>query len=139
MTVTRKYRFSASHRLHSALLSDEANEATFGKCNHPFGHGHNYELEVSVAGPVDPHTGRVADLVRLDAFVTKEIILRYDHRNLNEQVPELRGLVPTTELVSRAIEDRLHAHWPPDLAPLARIRIWETRNNLFESSRKQSS
>ena len=99
MRLTRRYRFSASHRLHSDQLTEAENDVTYGKCNNPYGHGHNYVLEVTVQGPVDGITGRVADLPSLDDFVQKEIVSRYDHRNLNEQVEELSGVVPTTEVV----------------------------------------
>ena len=132
MKVTRRYRFSASHRLHSAALSDSVNDTTYGKCNNPFGHGHNYVLEVTVEGPVDAVTGRVADLPSLDGLVQKEVLARYDHRNLNEEVPELAGTVPTTEVVSAAIYQRLKQTLPS----LDRVRIWETRNNIFEVSKE---
>ncbi len=131
MKLTRRYRFSASHRLHSSELSETQNDVTYGKCNNPYGHGHNYVLEVTVQGRVDPVTGRVADLSTLDEFVRQEIVSRYDHRNLNEQVPELAGLVPTTEVVSQAIHRRLNGHWPTAWPSLDRVRIWETRNNIF--------
>ena len=133
MKLTRCYRFSASHRLHSAALSEAENDRAYGKCNNPYGHGHNYVLEVTIKGPVDPVTGRAADLPSLDALVRDEIITRYDHRNLNEQVPELAGVVPTTEVVSEAIYARLKQSLPS----LERIRIRETRNNIFEISKEQ--
>ena len=136
MRLTRRYRFSASHRLHSEQLTEAENDVTYGKCNNPYGHGHNYVLEVTVQGPVDGITGRVADLPSLDDFVQKEIVSRYDHRNLNEQVEELSGVVPTTEVVSAAIHARLDAHWPGQLPALDRVRIWETRNNIFEVSKE---
>ena len=136
MRLTRRYRFSASHRLHSGQLTEAENDVTYGKCNNPYGHGHNYVLEVTVQGPVDGITGRVADLPSLDDFVQKEIVSRYDHRNLNEQVEELSGVVPTTEVVSAAIHARLDAHWPGQLPALDRVRIWETRNNIFEVSKE---
>ena len=136
MRLTRRYRFSASHRLHSDQLTEAENDVTYGKCNNPYGHGHNYVLEVTVQGPVDGITGRVADLPSLDDFVQKEIVSRYDHRNLNEQVEELSGVVPTTEVVSAAIHARLDAHWPGQLPALDRVRIWETRNNIFEVSKE---
>ena len=138
MRLTRRYRFSASHRLHSDHLSEPENDATYGKCNNPYGHGHNYVLEVTVRGPVDATTGRVADLPSLDEFVRKEIVSRYDHRNLNEQVAELAGLVPTTEVVSAAIHERLDAGWPESWPALDRVRIWETRNNIFEVSKEEA-
>ena len=136
MRLTRRYRFSASHRLHSSQLTDAENDATYGKCNYPYGHGHNYVLEVTVKGAVEAITGRVADVSALDQFVQKEIVSRYDHRNLNEQVEELSGVVPTTEVVSAAIHSRLGAHWPDYLPALDRVRIWETRNNIFEVSKE---
>lgn len=136
MRLTRRYRFSASHRLHSSQLSEAENDVTYGKCNNPYGHGHNYLLEVTVRGAVDSVTGRVADLAPLDEFVQKEIVSRYDHRNLNDQVSELAGLVPTTEVVSAAIHARLDAYWPDQLPALDRVRIWETRNNIFEVSKE---
>ena len=137
MRVTRRYKFSASHRLHSGRLTETENEAVYGKCNNPFGHGHNYVLEVTVRGPVDPVTGRVTALGALDEFVTEEIVSRYDHRNLNEEVEELAGLVPTTEVVSAVIHARLDAGWPANWPALDRVRIWETRNNIFEVSKEQ--
>ena len=132
MKLTRRYRFSASHRLYTPTLSEEANRATYGKCANPHGHGHNYLVEVTVEGPVDARTGRVADLVELDQVVQKEIISRYDHRNLNEQVTELTGLVPTSEVVADVIGRRLADNWPDTLPGLARVRVWETKNNIFE-------
>src|ERR1700688_4714075 len=94
--LTRRYRFSASHRLHSAEMSDEENRATYGKCNNPHGHGHNYRLEVTVSGPVDDRTGMVCNLVELDGFVEREVLSRYDLENLNT-LQEFAKNVPTTE------------------------------------------
>src|ERR1041384_7953048 len=91
----RRYRFSASHRLHSEQMSDEENRATYGKCNNPHGHGHNYALEVTVSGQVDAR-GMVCDLVDLDEFVTSRVVERFGHGNLN-LIGDFRGLVPTTE------------------------------------------
>lgn len=132
MKLTRRYRFSASHRLHAEALSEEANRATYGKCNNPYGHGHNYIVEVTVEGPVDVRTGRVVDLPQLDELVQKEIVGRYDHRNLNEQVEDLVGTVPTSEVVAEAIHARLARNWPVGAPSLARVRVWETKNNIFE-------
>ena len=81
--LTRRYMFSASHRLHSNEMSEEENRVTYGKCNNPYGHGHNYTIEVTVSGPVDDQTGMVCDLVDLDAFVHAQILERYDHQDLN--------------------------------------------------------
>lgn len=136
MRLTRRYRFSAAHRLNSPALTDAENDETYGKCNNPYGHGHNYVLEVTVRGPVDPVSGRVTAPPLLDEFVVKEIVSRYDHRNLNEQIEELAGLVPTTEVVSEAIYSRLKMQWPDALPALDRVRVWETRNNIFEVTKE---
>ncbi len=132
MTLTRQYRFSASHRLHSPEMSADVNAALYGKCNNPHGHGHNYAVEISVAGRVDPRTGLLVNIHELDKLVQNEIVSRYDHKNLNVQVAELAGLVPTTEVVTKAIRQRLLQAWPFEKVLLERVRIYETRNNIFE-------
>lgn len=136
MTVTRVYRFSASHRLHAADLSAEQNVAAYGRCNNPYGHGHNYRLEVSVTGAVAAATGQVVDRRELDGLVRQAVIADFDHRDLNREVPEFARRVPTTEVVAEVVEARLRAVWActfPENAPrLARVRIYETRNNVFE-------
>ncbi|HLW88829.1 MAG TPA: 6-carboxytetrahydropterin synthase, partial [Terriglobales bacterium] len=101
--LTRRYRFSASHRLHSDAMSDAENVATYGKCNNPYGHGHNYALEVTVSGQVDEN-GMVCNLVDLDGFVEREILERFDLQNLNT-LPEFAETVPTTENLSMAVYD----------------------------------
>jgi 6-pyruvoyltetrahydropterin/6-carboxytetrahydropterin synthase len=125
----RRYHFSASHRLHTAHLSEEENRLVFGKCNNPFGHGHNYVLEVSVSGPVDPATGMIANLADLDGFVEKAVLKVFDHKSLNEDVAAFQEKVPTTENLCIDIYERLKnfSH-----AKLERVRIEETRNNSFE-------
>ncbi len=87
LTLHRKYSFAASHRLHSAELSEEENWRAYGKCNNPYGHGHNYEVEVAVSGPVDPETGMIANLADLDRFVQSEVLDAFDHTYLNEEIP----------------------------------------------------
>ena len=94
VTVTRLLRFNAAHRVHNPALSDAENAALFGKCNNPNWHGHNYILDVSVAGPVDARTGYVMDLGELKRVVQREIIDKVDHRNMNLEVPFMRGLIP---------------------------------------------
>jgi len=135
--LTRRYRFSASHRLHSPRLSDEENRAIYGKCNNQHGHGHNYVLEVSVRGPVEPETGRAADIAALDSLVHREIISAFDHRNLNADVPDFADAVPTTENLVAAIERRLRRVWstvfPGEWPELDRIRVQETRRNTIEA------
>ena len=125
----RRYHFSASHRLHSVHLSEEENYLVFGKCNNPFGHGHNYVLEVSVSGGVDPATGMIANLADLDSFVENAVLQAFDHKSLNEEVAIFSEKVPTTENVCIEIYERLKSF---SHAKLARVRIEETRNNSFE-------
>jgi 6-pyruvoyltetrahydropterin/6-carboxytetrahydropterin synthase len=125
----RRYRFSASHRLHSSKLSEKENSRVYGKCNNPHGHGHNYVVEVSVSGPVDPATGMIANLADLDGFVEREVIEPFDHKSLNEDVAAFRENVPTTENVCKEIFTRLK-HFPK--AKLERVRVEETGNNTFE-------
>lgn len=136
MKLTRVYRFSASHRLHSGQLSDDRNWEVYGRCNNPHGHGHNYRLEVSVEGPVDRETGRVVDPAGLDQLVHAAVLNDFAYRNLNDEVPDLRGKVPTTEVVADVVYRRLQSAWPQAFAEntprLARVRIYETRNNIFE-------
>jgi 6-pyruvoyltetrahydropterin/6-carboxytetrahydropterin synthase len=127
--LTRRYRFSASHRLHSPEMSAEENFATYGKCNNPHVHGHNYALEVTVSGPVDRSTGMVCNLVDLDAVVKKEVLSRYDLQNLNMQ-QEFVQLVPTTENLSIEIFEILQRNFPH--AHLERVRLEETMMNSFE-------
>jgi 6-pyruvoyltetrahydropterin/6-carboxytetrahydropterin synthase len=129
LSLTRRYRFSASHRLHSSQFSDEENLRLYGKCSNPYGHGHNYFLEVTIAGPVDPATGMIANLGELDPFVEREVIEVFDQKYLNEEVPEFAARVPTTENVCREIHRRLK-QFPA--ARLDRVRIEETSNNSFE-------
>jgi 6-pyruvoyltetrahydropterin/6-carboxytetrahydropterin synthase len=125
----RRYRFSASHRLHTAHLSEEENYRVFGKCSNPHGHGHNYVVEVSVSGDVDPATGMIANLADLDAFVEHHVLEDFDHKSLNEDVPAFRDTVPTTENLCMEIFQRLKS-FPK--AKLERVRIEETGKNSFE-------
>ena len=127
----RRYHFAASHRLHSAKLSEEENGRIFGKCNNPFGHGHNYAVEVLVSGDVDPATGMIANLADLDGYVERHVLEAFDHKSLNEEVAAFRGTVPTTENLCIEIFERLR---PFPHAKLERIRIEETGKNSFEYS-----
>jgi len=129
ISLTRRYRFAASHRLHTARLSEAENKRVYGKCNNPYGHGHNYVLEVTVTGPVDPRTGMIANLAELDPFVQREVIEPFDQKFLNEEVVEFREQVATTENVCREIFRRLK-DFP--LATLERVWIQETSKNSFE-------
>src|ERR1700674_3023402 len=125
----RRYRFAASHRLHTEKLSEEENARVFGKCANPYGHGHNYVLEVSVSGDVDPATGMIANLADLDGFVQREVLDVFDHRSLNEDVAAFRDVVPTTENLCIEIFERLKS-FPK--AKFERVRVQETTNNSFE-------
>lgn len=129
VTLTRIYEFAAAHRLHVPDLPHEENLRLFGKCNHPHGHGHNYVLEVTVTGTPDPQTGMIVPLDQLDETVETHILDRYDHRNLDLDVPELAGKNTTSEVVAQAIFDRLEPVLP---ARLTRIRLFETARNIFE-------
>ena len=126
--LTRRYRFAASHRLHVDALTPEENRATFGKCNNPYGHGHNYTLQVTFAGPVDAATGMVTNLADLDAFAAREFLAQFDHANLNT-LECFRDEVPSTE--NLCVEAwRIFAGYPH--ANLERVRIEETNNNSFD-------
>ena len=127
--LTRRYRFSASHRLHSAEMSAEENTETYGKCNNPHGHGHNYTLEVTLSGRVDPATGMVCNLVDLDRFVEREVLSRYNLENLNT-LQEFAQTVPTTENLCVEIFEILHRGF--EKAHLERVRLEETMMNSFE-------
>jgi len=128
---TRAYTLSASHRLHSEELSPEANRATFGKCNNPYGHGHNYRIEVTVGGEIDPDTGMVINMATLDEVVAEHVIARFDHMNLNLD-PLFANRVSTTENLCIAVYELLEPALKP--AILDRVRIEETENNFFEYS-----
>lgn len=126
----RRYRFSASHRLHSDQMSEEENRATYGKCNNPYGHGHNYVLEVTVSGQVD-RNGMVCNLVDLDGCVQREVVTLFDLENLNHR-PEFANSVPTTENLCAVIYDILKRKF--SAAHLERVRLEETMKNSFEIS-----
>jgi len=129
ISLTRRYHFSASHRLHTSKLSEAENRRIYGKCSNPYGHGHNYVVEVTLGGPVDPETGMIANLAELDPFVQREVIEPFDHKFLNEEVPEFRTEVATTENLCREIFRRLK-NFPA--ARVEKIRVEETSKNSFE-------
>jgi 6-pyruvoyltetrahydropterin/6-carboxytetrahydropterin synthase len=133
--VTRRYRFAASHRLHAPQLSEIENRALYGKCNNPYGHGHNYIVEVSAGGPLDSN-GRVLDTGRLDELVEREVLAPFDHRTLNLEVSSFARLAPTSENLAVEICRRLKRNWnaafPGEWPRLERVRIAETDRNIFE-------
>jgi 6-pyruvoyltetrahydropterin/6-carboxytetrahydropterin synthase len=130
VTVTRRVRFNAAHRVHNPVLSDEENARLFGKCNNPNWHGHNYTLDVSVEGETDPKTGYVFDLAKLKQVVEREISSVVDHRNFNLDVPFMKDIIPTSENIIIAFWKILQ----PKIAPakLKRLVLWETENNYVE-------
>lgn len=130
-TLTRVYEFAAAHRLHAPALSPEENLRLFGKCNNPAGHGHNYVLEVTVAGAPNSQTGMICDISALDEVVEREVVDRYDHKNLNEDIAEFQGRPTTSEVVVQEIFIRLEGKLP---AKLSRVRLFETARNVFEVS-----
>jgi 6-pyruvoyltetrahydropterin/6-carboxytetrahydropterin synthase len=127
--LTRRYWFSASHRLHSDVMSAQENQAVYGKCNNPYGHGHNYALEVTVAGPVDAKTGMVCNLADLDAFVSENILERFGHENLNT-LEEFQRTVPTTENLCVEVYKILERRFGH--AQIEKVRMEETMLNSFE-------
>jgi len=130
VTVTRRLQFNAAHRVHNPALSDQENESLFGKCNNPNWHGHNYTLDVSVRGEVAERTGYVLDLGLLKQIVEERAVNLIDHKNLNLDVPFMRGVIPTSENIVVAIWRELE----PAIRPgtLVRLVLWETPNNYVE-------
>jgi 6-pyruvoyltetrahydropterin/6-carboxytetrahydropterin synthase len=134
--VTRRYRFAASHRLHSNRFSEEKNRELYGKCNNPYGHGHDYVLEVTAEGPLDAVTGRVVSIPALDRLVGETVLRDFDHKYFNADVGDFQELVPTSENILRVVEERLKSEWgrtfPAEWPRLEKIRLRETRRNQFE-------
>ena len=136
LSLARRYHFSASHRLNTLKLSPEANRDVYGKCNHPFGHGHDYILEVRVAGEPDPRTGRLVPLHMLDRLVEQQVLIPMNRRDLNTQIEEFASLVPTTENLTAVIVRRLKGNWhatfPDRRLFFEKVKIWETARNIIE-------
>ena len=134
--ITRRVEFSAAHFYHNPKFSEEENRRVFGKCANAHGHGHNYALEVTIAGEPDPETGMVLDLKELKALLQKEVVDRMDHRNLNYEVPELAGKIPTCENIAAVIwqllEPKIHR------GQLDRVRLYESQD-LFADCTPESS
>jgi len=126
VTVTRRVHFSAGHRLHNPALSAEDNERIYGLCNSPNYHGHNYELDISVEGEVDPTTGYVADLGEVKRIAEEVVLQHFDHKNLNLDVPQFAAVIPTTENIVVVIWGMLQGRLP---GTLKRLVLWETPRN----------
>ncbi|HXE09128.1 MAG TPA: 6-carboxytetrahydropterin synthase [Acidobacteriaceae bacterium] len=131
--LSRRYHLSASHRLHVDSFTAEQNRAAYGKCNNPHGHGHNYTIEVTLAGRIHPATGMVCDLAALDSFAQTNLLAVFDHMNLNTLAP-FRERVPTTENLTVEIA---HIFQSFPHAELTRVRVEETSNNSFEYALRQ--
>ena len=129
-TVCRKAHFNAAHRLHNPKWSDERNQAVFGKCNNPNYHGHNYDLIVKVTGEVDPDTGYVMDMKILKDLIKKEVLEKFDHKNLNLDTEEFKYLNPTAENIARIIYEKLRAGIVDQHS--LRITLYETERNYVE-------
>jgi len=127
VAITRRITFSAAHRLHNDALSEEQNRTLFGKCNYSNGHGHNFTVEVTVLGPIDPETGMVFNLRDLNKIMTDTIEKQFDHKNLNLDIPAFKNLNPTAENIVVVIWDMLQEHLPAGL--LNEVRLLETENN----------
>ena len=130
MIVTARLTFSAAHRLHNPSYDAEWNRAMYDKCDNPGGHGHNYAIEVSVRGKIDPETGMVIDLKKLKDIMRAAVVDRVDHKNLNTDVGFLRGVIPTAENLALAFWERLRPELPAGL--LRSVRVWETEKNWAE-------
>jgi 6-pyruvoyltetrahydropterin/6-carboxytetrahydropterin synthase len=134
--VTRRYAFAASHRLDSPRLTPEENRRLYGKCNNPYGHGHNYVVEVSARGPLDAVSQRTLDTDALDGLVAREVLAQMDHRNLNSEVAAFQDSVPTSENLAAEVCRRLKRSWravfPGEWPKLEKVRIAETARNIFE-------
>lgn len=129
--LSQKFEFSASHRLHNPSLSDEENRRTFGKCNNPHGHGHNYELQVTLLG--DPNeNGLLIDVPAFEQIVAETVIERLDHKNLNVQVPEFQDMIPSVENIARVIHGLLKPRLSSAGAKLASVTVWETPKTWCE-------
>lgn len=139
--LSQKFEFSATHRLHNPALTEQQNQAIFGKCNNPHGHGHNYEVQVTLAGAPDDATGQLIDILRFEEIVGRTVIDRYDHRNLNVELPEFRETIPTVENIAAAIYRLLKPKFdaefggePGGRAKLAAVTVWETPKTWCEYS-----
>jgi 6-pyruvoyltetrahydropterin/6-carboxytetrahydropterin synthase len=142
ISVTRKYNFSASHRLHVEGLSETENDEIFGKCNNPYGHGHNYELFVTARGPVDAESGLAVDTRKLDGLIREHILSAFHLKNMNADVPAFRVTVPTTENVGLEIQRMIREGWsetfPGQWPVFEKVRIYETDRNIFEVSNEKA-
>jgi 6-pyruvoyltetrahydropterin/6-carboxytetrahydropterin synthase len=132
--LSQKFEFAASHRLHNPTLSDEQNRQTFGKCNNPHGHGHNYELQVTLVGNPTDNSGLLIDVPAFEQTVAETVIDRFDHKNLNLQVDEFRDEIPSVENIARVIYRLLKPKLQSPQSQLASVTVWETPKTWCEYS-----
>jgi len=134
MRLSSKFEFSASHRLHNPQMSDEENRNCFGKCNNPHGHGHNYEVQVTLKGSPDKTTGVLVDVPAFERIVAATVIDRFDHKNLNVELPEFSqtGLIPSVENIAMTIYRLLKSKFGDAGAQLASVTVWETPKTWCE-------
>ena len=131
--LSQKFEFSATHRLHNPALTDDANRSTFGKCNNPHGHGHNYEVQVTLAGEPDA-SGLLVEVPRFERTVAEAVIDRFDHKNLNVELPEFREAIPSVENIARVIYRLLKPRFGEARGKLASVTVWETPKTWCEYS-----
>ena len=131
--LSQKFEFSATHRLHNPALSDEENCRTYGKCNNPHGHGHNYEVQVTLSGRPDDN-GLLVDVPAFERIVASTVIDRFDHKNLNLELPEFRETIPTVENIAATIYRLLKPRFADAGAGLASVTVWETPKTWCEYS-----
>ena len=129
--LSEKFEFSATHRLHNPAVSEEENRRIFGKCNNPHGHGHNYELQVTLRGEPDAG-GLLIDIPQFERIVASTVIARFDHKNLNVELPEFRELIPTVENIAMTIYRLLKPAFAGERAKLAAVTVWETPKTWCE-------
>jgi len=135
--ITRRFNFSASHRVYNPAISDEENFNIYGKCSYPNGHGHNYVMDVTVEGEIDPEIGFVMDLTELKSIVNNCIIEKVDHRNLNTDVDFMKGVLPSTENIAIKFWEQIENKINTDKRKLHSIKIQETINNSVEYTGKK--
>jgi 6-pyruvoyltetrahydropterin/6-carboxytetrahydropterin synthase len=142
ISVTRKYCFSASHRLHVEGMSEAENDRIFGKCNNPHGHGHNYEIFVTARGPVDSETGLAVDTGKLDRLIEKHVLAEFHLKNMNADIAAFERTVPTTENVGVVIGRMIREGWSQTFngpwPVFEKLRIYETERNIFEMSNEKA-
>ena len=131
--LSQKFEFSATHRLHNAALSEPENQRVYGKCNNPHGHGHNYEVQVTLSGNPGS-TGTLIDLPAFERIVAETVVDRFDHKNLNAELPEFRELIPTVENIAMTIFQLLKPRFGDQGATLASVTVWETPKTWCEYS-----